>query len=113
MANPEEIERELRDYLEKESNMRHSDKLPYLMTIVTKHFGLDKIDHIVNYYDYDHIVNDAKAVYAQTSMPMNISGRELLPQQTNYVLVLEAFVAYLNRNKLLKRLIKFEHKEKK
>jgi hypothetical protein len=113
MANPEEIERELREYLEKESNMRHADKLPYLMTIVNKHFGLDKIDHIVNYYDLDQTISGAKSVYASTSMPMNISGRELTPAQTNYVLVLEAFMAYLNRNKLLKRLIKFEHKEKK
>lgn len=113
MADPQEVEREIREYLNKESNMRDSDKLDYLMTIMNKHFGLDKIDHIVNYYDFDHTVNGAKSVYASTSMPMNISGRELTPQQTNYVLVLEAFVGYLNRNKLLKKLVKFEHKEKK
>lgn len=113
MANPDEIERELRDYLEKEDNMRHSDKLSYLMVIINKHFGLDKIDHMVDHHDFDTFVSGAKSVYAQTSMPMNISGKELTPQNTNYVLVLEAFVGYLNRNKLLKRLVKFDHKEKK
>jgi hypothetical protein len=113
MANPEEIEREFRDYLDKEGNMRHADKLPYLMIIVNKHFGLDKIDHIMDYHDLDMTINNAKSVYAQTSMPMNISGKELTPSQTNYVLVLESFVSYLNGRKLLKRLIKIDHKEKK
>lgn len=113
MANPEEIEREIRDYLEKEGNMRHSDKLPYLMLIVNKHFGLDKFDHVVDYHDLDiGIISAAKAVYAQTSMPMKITKKELGPQETNYVLVLEAFVAYLNKNKLLKRLVRFDHREK-
>jgi hypothetical protein len=113
MADPQEIEREIRGYLEKEHNMRDSDKLDYLMAIMNKHFGLDKIDHMVNYFDFDHTVLNAKSVYAQTSMPMNLSGRELNPSQTNYVLVLEAFVGYLNKNKLLKKLVKFDHKEKK
>lgn len=112
MADPAEIERELRDYLEKEGNMRHADKLPYLMLIINKHFGLDKIDHIMDYYDLDRVIGGAKSVYAQTSMPMKISKRELTPQETNYVLVLESFVGYLNNKKLLKRLIKLDHKEK-
>lgn len=113
MADPNEIERELRDYLEKEEHMRHADKLPYLMLIVNKHFGLDKFDHIMDYHDLDMTISNAKGVYAQTSMPMNISGKELSPSQTNYVLVLEAFVSYLNGKKLLKRLVKFKHTEKK
>jgi len=113
MADPAEIERELRDYLEKEDNMRHSDKLPYLMLIINKHFGLDKIDHIVDYHDLDSIISHAKSVYAQTSMPMQISKKELSPSQTNYALVLEAFVGYLNRHKLIKRLIRLNHTEKK
>jgi hypothetical protein len=113
MADPAEIERELREYLEKEPHMWQSDKLPYLMLIINKHFGLDKMDHIIDYHDLDMIISDAKGVYSQTVMPMSISKKELTPSQTNYALVLEAFVGYLNKHKLIKRLIKFNHTEKK
>lgn len=113
MADPTEIERELREYLEKESNMRHSDKLPYLMIIINKHFGLDKIDHMVDYHDLDALINNSKVAYVDTKMPISISCRELSTTHSNYVLILEAFVGYLNKNKLIKRLIKFDHREKK
>lgn len=113
MADPAEIERELKDYLDKEDNMRFSDKLPYLMIIINKHFAIDKIDHLVDYHDLDSIICEAKGTYAQTRMPMHVSGRELTPPETNYVLVLQAFVSYLNRNKLLKKLTKIDHRGKK
>jgi hypothetical protein len=113
MADPQAIEAEIREYLDKESNIRDTDKLAYLMAIINKHFGLDKIDHIVTYYDLDHIINEAKGSFASTSTPMKISGRELYPAQMTHTLVLKAFVMYLNGNKLLKKLVKFDHTEKK
>ena len=113
MADPDEIEREIREYLEKEPNMWQSDKLPYLMLIIKKHFGLDKFEHMVNYHDLDMVISDAKGTYSQTTMPMSISRKELTPNQTTHTLVLEAFVNYLNKHKLLKKLAKFDHTERR
>jgi hypothetical protein len=113
MADPQAIERELREYLDKESNIRDTDKLAYLMAIMNKHFGLDKIDHIVTYYDLDHIISEAKASFASTSTPMSLTGRDLYPAQMTHALVLKSFVMYLNANKLLKKLVRFDHTEKK
>lgn len=109
MADPKQIEQELRAFLETEDNMRKSDRLPGLMAIINKHFELDKIDHMVNKYDLDSVISHAKTNYAGTIMPMYVSRKEVHATEMNYVLVIEAFVGYLNRNKLLKRLVKFDY----
>lgn len=109
MANPEQIEQEIKEYLQIEENLRGADKLAYLMAIVNKHFAIDKIDHTVDYQDLQNSVNNAKSSYARTTLPMYISKREVHPQEVNHVLVLEAFIGYLNKNKLLKRLVKFDY----
>ena len=109
MADAKQIEQELRDFLEREDNMRKSDRLAGLMAIVNKHFELDKIDHMVNKYDLDSIISYAKSSYAKTTMPMHVSHKEVHSTEMNYVLIMEAFIGYLNRNKLLKRLVKFDY----
>lgn len=109
MANPEQIEQELKEYLQIEENLRGADKLSYLMAIVNKHFAIDKIDHTIDYHDLQNSINNAKGNYARATMPMYISRREVHQQEVNYVLVLEAFIGYLNKNKLLKRLVKFDY----
>ena len=109
MADPKQIEQELREYLEKEPNLRKADRLVYLMAIITKHFELDKIDHMVNHYDLDQLVSVAKSNFATKVLPIYISRKEVHGSEVPHILIIEAFVGYLNRNKLLKRLVKFDY----
>jgi hypothetical protein len=108
VANPEQIEQELKEYLTLEKNLRTEDRLEYLMAIINKHFAIDKIGHSVTHHDLSHIVGQAKAAWVDTAIPIYISKKEVHHSDTNYVLVIEAFVGYLNRNNLLKRLVKFD-----
>lgn len=110
MADPAQIEQELRDYLEKEPNLRRSDRLPYLMTIIKKHFELDKVDHMMNYDDFSQMLSHAKSSFAQTTLPMYVTRKQVEGVEINYVLMLEAFTSYLSRNKLLKRLVKIDYR---
>jgi hypothetical protein len=110
MSDPKQIEQELRIFLANEDNIAKSDRLEYLMAIVNKQFALDKIDHLVIYYDLNDIIGRAKTAYAKTSLPMNISKHDVRDQEANYVLVLETFIGYLNKHKVLKRLVKFDHR---
>src|SRR5271166_6535998 len=109
MANPEEIEQELRQFLAIEDTIRKSDKIVYLMAIINKHYSMDQITHVASHHDLGALVDDAKRMWASTKMPMVISKKEVDNQYVNYVLILEAFVGYLNQHKLLKKLIKFDH----
>ena len=109
MADPKQIELEFREFLEKDENMRKSDRLTGLMAIVNKHFEIDKIEHMINGRDLYTVINGAKGSYATATMPMYVSKKELHSTEVNYVLVLENFISYLNRNSLLKRLVKFDY----
>lgn len=109
MADPAQIEQELREYLEKEPNIRRGDRIVYLMAIINKHYGIDQVEHLVSHYDFDQMLSYAKTNFATTKMPMTISKKEVNQQETVYVLMMEAFSAYLNKHKLLKRLVKFDH----
>lgn len=109
MSDPRQIEQELRAFLEIEENIRKSDRLPYLMAIINRHFSTNQIDHVITNYDLGRIVSDAKSSYAVTKMPMTISHKEVNGVEFNYVLIMETLIGYLNKNKLLKRLVKFDH----
>lgn len=110
MSDPAQIEQEIRAFLEIEDNIRKSDRLPYLMAIINKHFATDKIDHVVTHYNLGEIMSYAKSQYANTTLPMSISNKVVEGVELNYVLIMESFVGYLNKNKLLKRLVKFDHR---
>ncbi len=109
MANPEQIEQELREFLQNEDSIHKGDRIHALMAIVNKHFALDKIDHIASKFDLDCCISEAKRVWPLTKMPMNISKKEVSSHDVVHVLILEAFVEFLNKNKLLKKVVKFDH----
>lgn len=113
MADPAQIEQELRQFLEIEDNLLKGDRLPYLMAIVNKHFAIDKVNHTINHYDLGEIIAYAKSQYGDTIMPVQISEKEVKGLELNYLLVLESFISYLNRNKLLKRLPKFDYRNRR
>lgn len=110
MADPEQIEQELRGYLETDKQLRQDDKLRALMGIFNKHFGLDKIDHVINAKDISNIVDAAKVRCAQASLPLRISNKEMDQSFLPHVSVIEAFVSYANKNKLLKKLVNFDYR---
>lgn len=109
MADPKQIEQELLDFLDKESSIRKSDRIVYLMAIIEKHFALDKINFMVDYSDIQELISSAKSKYATAKMPVKISHKEISNAETNYILVIDAFIGFLNKNKLLKRLVKFNY----
>lgn len=108
MADPEQIEQELRAYVSIEKNLSREDRVIHLRAIFDKHFAMDKTDHLLNNADFQDIISRAKALWVQTSMPFKISKREVRSEEVNHYLIIEAFVSYLNKNKLLKRLVRFD-----
>ncbi len=109
MADPKQIEQELREYLEREPNLRRDDRIVYLMNIMNKHFENDKIEHMINYRDLTEMISNAKASWPTKPLPMRITGQTVDSTEVPHVLIIEALVGYLNRNKLLRRLVKFQY----
>lgn len=111
MSELEEIERDLREYLDKEPNLRREDRLEYLTAIFNKRSELMKLPHVVNYYDYFNMLSGAKNLFIRMKLPVRITGKQLEPPDATHIATLETFIGYLNKNNLLKKLVKFDYTE--
>jgi hypothetical protein len=111
MSDPQELDRELREYLEKEPNLRRDDRLKYLKTLFNKHQELSALDHIVPHKDLYEIFGGAKEKYTNQKLPAMISRKRLDGNELTHIAMIESFVSYLNKNHLLKKLVKFDYTE--
>lgn len=108
MSTLKDVEYEFREYINKANNLNTEDKLKYLMAIFTKYFEFSKLEHHVNFEDFENMISNAKGLWVQTTMPVRLSRETLDDKETNYMLVLNAFIMYLNNRELLKKNIKFD-----
>ena len=111
MSELQEIERDIREYIEKEPNLRREDRLSYLISIFNKRLELTKLDYVVNHHDYINILNQAKNFYIKMRLPVRLSRKELLASEAVHIAMLETFISYLNKNNILKKLVKFDFTE--
>ena len=111
MSDPQQIEKDLREYLEQEANLSKADKLKFLQTIFHKHLEINNLEHLVNYKDVFHIFQDARMYMVKTRFPVRITRKELETSEVAHIAIMEAFVLYLNRMHLLKKLVKFDYKD--
>lgn len=103
------IEQELRQYLEDAQNLSRQDRFTHLMAIFKKHFDMEKTEHILTMGDFQGIMSYAKTQFINTVLPMRITKREVYPSEVPNVLMIEAVVSYLNKSKILRRLVKIDY----
>jgi hypothetical protein len=111
MSDPQQIEKDLREYLEKEPNLRRADRLTHLMVIFNKHFGLSQLDHMVNKKDLGDVISGAKQIFVNLPINASISGTLVDKSELPQVAVIESFISYLNKNSLLKKTVKFDYRD--
>jgi hypothetical protein len=111
MSDPQQIERDLRDYLDKEPNLSRADRLSYLQTIFNRHLETDKLGHQITYRDYFNIISDAKTVFTNMKLPMKLTKKTLDANELVPASIVDAFLLYLNRHGLLKKDVKLDRTE--
>lgn len=109
MPSVETIEQELRQYIEDSSNLTPNDRYTYLKAIFDKHFAMEKTEHQLTMSDFHDIVSFAKSQYVHLKLPVQISRRELYPSEAPHILMIESVISYLNKSKLLKKLVKVDY----
>lgn len=108
MSNMEQIEQELRAYLETDKNLSSRDKFIHLKAIFDKHFAMEKTEHLLNIQDMRSIVDYAKGQFINTQLPMVISKKEIFPSEVPHILMIESTISHLNRVGILRKLAKFD-----
>src|SRR5581483_6231851 len=111
MSDPQRLDSELREYLEKEANLRRDERLVWLKMIFHKHFEISSLEHVVNSQDLFDIMSTAKSNYSKAKLPMKVSKRRLDSSETPHVAMIEAVISYLNKMHLLKRQVKIDYRE--
>lgn len=111
MSDPDQIEKDLKDYLNKEQNLRKEDRYEFLKAIFDKHFSINKLEHRMHYYDIQETIHYAKKCYVDQKVPMFISGKKIDAHELPNIALFESLISYLNSNHLLKKLVKFDYTE--
>lgn len=109
MSDSQQIEKDLREYLEAEGNLRREDRLRYLKAIFDKHFTLSKLDHMITRNDFLGIVSSSKSAYNHLNLPINVSNKKIDNSELTTLAMIEGFTAYLNKNHLLKKLVRLDY----
>lgn len=109
MANMETIEQELRQYIEDSANLSRQDRYTYLKAIFDKHFAMEKTEHLLTMNDFQGIISYAKGQYVNLTLPAKISKREVYPSEVQFILMIESVIGYLNRSKILRKLVKIDY----
>jgi len=104
MSNKDQVEKDLREFLLKNDNLRNEDRLRYLMAIFDKHFAFNKLDHVITYNDLFNISGKAKTAFSKLPAKLMVGGRKVDSGDMRAVAFIEAFVCYLNENNLLQKL---------
>lgn len=103
----EEISRDIREYLERESNLRGEDKFRYIRSIFNKHLGYLDMTHVIGYNEIQNIISSAKYDFANKPFPMTVSGNKISTEAANVCMV-DSTIMYLKGNGLLKQSVKIE-----
>lgn len=111
MSDPQQLERELREYLEKEPNLRRDERISYLKTIFNKHLEITKLEHVINSKDLYDIIGMAKSNYTNFRLPLHVTRRRVDTGELPQVAMVESVLSYLSKMNLLKKLVKFDYTE--
>lgn len=111
MSNPDQLDRELREYLEKEPNLGRNERLLFLRGIFSKHLDFNKLEFVVNNTDFNNIISTSKVEYASLRLPMKLSKRQVDNSDLPHVAMINSVISYLNKHTLLRRLVRFDDRD--
>ncbi|NJO48298.1 MAG: hypothetical protein HC840_01120 [Leptolyngbyaceae cyanobacterium RM2_2_4] len=112
MFNIETIEQELRQYIEDSANLSRQDRYTYLKAIFDKHYAMEKTEHLLTMNDFQQIISYAKSQFVNLTLPATISKRDVYPSEVPHIMMIEAVISYLNRSKVLKKLVRIDYTTK-
>lgn len=113
MSNQSEaVEQEINLFLSKVDELKHKDRKELLMAMFAKHAILNQSDIVLDSGDFDSIIKNASTLYVSQPLPVTISRKVLIPQESVNLTIIEATIAFLNSKGAIKRLPSFDRRTK-
>ena len=102
------INKDINDFLELQDGLDNNSRRDLLKNLINKHIILTESPLMIDYYDTIGILARASNIYAEMSVPVRISNKNLGDYQLSGYAVIESTIEFLNNKGAIKRLPKFE-----
>ena len=104
----EELERDIKDFVDKIDKMNDNDKLEALRNLFIKHLHLEEAEHFMNKFNFNAILASAKSHFVDLSNATHIDESKLTPEQLPNYCVMLATIGELRKEKVLHKVVKFK-----
>ena len=112
----EQIEVDIKRFFEQIENQDASSQIQTLRNLIDKYVHLSTANYMMDSHDLSSIVSDAKARFARDSAVIYIKSgsisRRVQQDELANLFVIEAAIAHLNKKDCLKRMPKFDKRDK-
>lgn len=109
----EQLDVDIRRFIENIENQSQNDKVQTLRDLFDKYLHLNTSDYMMDSYDLNTIISNAKNKFANDTFPIYLGSKKRLVSQHDLpnLCVIEATVGHLKKNGCLKKMPKFDKRE--
>lgn len=104
----DELDYEIKEYLEKIDNMSYNDKLDALRNLFIKHLQLENSEFILNKYNLNSIESSSKREFTEMPTKLILKGTLVSPEKRKILAIIQATIGELRHIKTLRKVVKFK-----
>lgn len=108
MNLPEEIDRDIIDFLDKIEHLSVNDQREALRLLFIKHLHLENSDFFLGKYEFNTIISKAKTNFVQQSTKPVIEDLEIRQEHKHILAIIEATIGELRHLNILHKIVKFK-----
>lgn len=109
----EQLDVEIKRFLENIENQSNRDRLETLNNMFEKYLHLNTCDYMMDRFDLMEIIGSAKSNFSTTTFPIFLGHKKhkVDPNDHANLCIIEATIGHLNKNGCLKKMAKFDKRE--
>jgi hypothetical protein len=104
----EEMENDIRHFIEKCDNLNDNDKRELLRSILAKHLHLEGAEFNLTKFNFINIMSKSTKNFVDLAVKTRIQDKELTPAQLPTYCIINATIDELRKEKILKKPVKFK-----
>lgn len=111
----QQLELDIINFFKQIDTQNNVDQKETLKNLMNKYIHLTKADFMMEKYDLEVIVSNAKNLMANKTFPVYLGSnkRKVFEDEQTSLCIIESTVTYLNKNECLKKLPRFDYREDK
>jgi hypothetical protein len=111
----EQLEVDIKRFLENIENQNENDKLQTLRNLFDKYLHLNTSDYLMDHSDLFSIISSSKKKFSEENVPVKLGSNKRVVNQQDLpnLFIIEATIGHLKKKDCLKKMAKFDKKKGK